>query len=283
MKNLTKLYIKKLFHPRDENSHKGTHGHACLVVGNKGKMGAAVISAKACLRSGAGLVSVCVPEEERFILQTAIPEAMILMREKSAFLPGFSAFGIGSGLGTDASAKKILTEILSKATKPLVLDADALNIISADKKLWKLIPANAILTPHPKEFDRLFGAVASRASATEAEKNRQKTAIFQAKEKGLVIVLKGHRTLVTNGTESFLNTTGNAGLAKGGSGDALTGIITAFVAQGYPPFIAAQMGVYIHGLAADICLQYQSEESMLITDVIECLGEVFKTLGKSDA
>lgn len=273
MKNLSSKHIKSLLKPRNENSYKGTHGHAFLVVGNKGKMGAAVIATKACLRSGAGLVSVCVPEEERAILQIAIPEAMISLREQFALdEKTFSVYGVGSGLGTDEKAKKLLTEILSKATKPLVLDADALNIISANKKLFAKIPKGSILTPHPKEFDRLFGA-------HKTEDERRKTAIKTAKENGLVIVLKGHKTLVT-AEESFLNTTGNAGLAKGGSGDALTGIITALVAQGYAPFTAAQIGVYIHGLAADICLQYQSEESMLITDVIECLGEAFKQVKK---
>lgn len=276
MKPLAKKHIKTLIKPRSESSHKGTHGHVCLVVGSEGKMGAAVIAAKACLRAGAGLTSVCVPREERFIVQTAVPEAMVVLREDFNKLNNrttFSVVGIGSGLGTTAESKKLLIPFLHEFQKPLVLDADALNIIAKDKKLFKQIPANTILTPHPKEFDRLFGAYTS-------EDERRKTAIYQARENGLIIVLKGHQTLITNGTESFLNTTGNAGLAKGGSGDALTGIITAFLAQGYEPFIAAQLGVYIHGLAADICLQYQSEESMLITDVIECLGEAFKQLIK---
>lgn len=273
MKLLTSKHIQTIFKPRRENSHKGTHGHVCLVVGEKGKMGAAVISAKACLRSGAGLVSVLIPEEERFIIQTALPEAMVIMRsEKTALSGDFSAIGIGCGLGTDAKAKKLLREILHNTTAPLVLDADALNIIAANPQLFSKIPANSILTPHPKEFDRLFGEHVGE----KTEEKRQKTAIFQAQKNNWAIVLKGHRTLITNGKEHFFNTTGNAGLAKGGSGDALTGIISAFLAQGYEPFSAAKLGVYIHGLAADICLQNQSKESMLITDVLECLGKAFQ-------
>jgi hydroxyethylthiazole kinase-like uncharacterized protein yjeF len=154
---------------------------------------------------------------------------------------------------------------------PLVLDADALNMIAADKKLFKKIPERIIITPHPKEFDRIFGT-------HKTTQERINTAIKQAEKYNIVIVLKGHKTLITYEGGTFFNPTGNAGLAKGGSGDALTGIITAFLAQGYEPFTAAKIGVYLHGLAADIALKEQSMESMLITDVIECLGTAFKYL-----
>ena len=270
MQNLTKQHITTLLKPREANSHKGTYGHALLIAGNKYKMGAALIAAKACLRSGAGLLTVNIPSEERFILQTAIPEAMLFAREDTKYdVNNFSAIGIGPGIGTEEDAKKLLKQTLTDCNQPLLLDADALNILAADKSLLSLLKSNTILTPHPTEFDRLFG----EHTSVEA---RQEIAIQKAKEYNIVIVLKDYQTLITYKNESFLNTTGNAGLAKGGSGDALTGIITAFLAQGYEPFVAAQISVYLHGLAADIALHIQSMESLLISDVIQFLGEAFK-------
>ncbi|MBC7587714.1 MAG: NAD(P)H-hydrate dehydratase [Chitinophagaceae bacterium] len=274
MKKLTKNNIKSLIKPRNENAHKGNHGHVLLIAGSMGRMGAAVIAARSCLRSGSGLLTINVPENERWILQTAIPEAMLVRRENAIVdLKDFSAIGIGPALGIDKVAVEILTTVLSQPSKPLLLDADALNIIEADKHLLEKIPEQTILTPHPKEFDRLFGI-------HKNVEERIETAIKKSKELNLVIVLKGHRTLVAFAGEAFGNTTGNAGLAKAGSGDALSGIITSFLAQGYAPFTAAKLGVYMHGLAADIALKQQSMESMLITDVIECLGAAFKHVMK---
>ncbi len=274
METLTSSTIKSLLKPRVTASHKGNYGHALLIAGSQGRMGAAVIAASACLRSGVGLLTVHVPQEERFILQTSIPEAMLVMREQADFdLNHFSAAGIGPGLGTDPDAAQLFTSIITAFDKPLLLDADALNILSTQHSGLEKIPPGTVLTPHPKEFDRLFGGHANPEARIE-------TAIQQAVEHNIVIVLKGHETLVTCAGEAFFNTTGNAGLAKGGSGDALTGIITALLAQGYAPFTAAKIGVYLHGLAADIALQNQSMESMLVTDVIGCLGAAFKEVWK---
>jgi hydroxyethylthiazole kinase-like uncharacterized protein yjeF len=272
LKTLTQHIVKELINPREASSHKGTYGHALLVVGNIGRMGASVIASRACLRSGTGLLTVNVPESERVILQTSIPEAMLIFRDTLDHdLSVFSALGIGCGIGTEQESVDLLTHFLHHFKKPMLLDADALNIISADKLLLRKIPHHSIITPHPKEFDRLFGV-------HDSIEKRIDTAIKKAKEHNLVIVLKGYNTLVTHAGESFLNSTGNAGLAKGGSGDALSGIITALLAQGYTPFIAAKIGVFIHGLAADITLKTQSMESMLITDVIENLGLAFKEI-----
>lgn len=274
MKTLTNYYIKTLLKPRAATSHKGSFGHALLIAGNTGRMGAAVIAARACLRAGVGLLTVNVPQEERFILQTTIPEAMLVFRENADYdLTTFSALGIGPAIGINQESEKILVDVLFHFTKPIVLDADALNIISVNKKLLHKIPKGTIITPHPKEFDRLFGV-------HQNTDDRINTAIEKAQEFDFVIVLKGHKTLVTASGEAFLNTTGNAGLAKGGSGDALTGMITAFLAQDYTPFDAAKMGVYLHGLAANITLENQSMESMLITDVIENFGKAFENLLK---
>jgi NAD(P)H-hydrate epimerase len=144
-------------------------------------------------------------------------------------------------------------------------------MIASSEKLMSLLKEGTIITPHPKEFDRLFGE-------HQNQNERIKTAIIKAKEHSIVIVLKGQHTVIANATDAYANTTGNAGLAKGGSGDALTGIITALLAQGYIAFDAARLGVYLHGLAADIALNEQSMESMLITDVINCLGKAFKQI-----
>ncbi len=269
MKPLTHKIIKPLIKPREAASNKGTYGHALLVAGSSGKMGAAVIAARACLRSGCGLLTVSVPKEQGIILQMAIPEAMLVIRgSKHNNLHYFTAAGIGPGIGTTKKSTQLLLQLLTDFNKPMVLDADALNIIAADNTLIDKIPVKTVLTPHAKEFDRLFGAHTT-------VKERIITAIAKAKKYSIIIVLKGHQTLITNGRISFFNTTGNAGLAKGGSGDALTGIITSFLAQGYAPFDAAKIGVYLHGLAADMALQQQSMESMLITDAIECLGKSF--------
>lgn len=270
MKALSKSYIKSILKPREASSHKGSHGHALLIAGSKGFMGSSVIASRACLRSGAGLLTVNIPEEERFILQTAIPEAMLVMRENTiSDLNNFSAIGIGPGLGTGKESVEILVSVLNDFNKRILLDADALNCISSNKSLLEKIPKETIITPHPKEFDRLFG--------THKDNNeRMNTAIQKSKELKITIVLKGHHTLITYNGDTFYNTTGNAGLAKGGSGDALTGIILSFLAQGYDPFGAAKLGVYLHGFAADLTLKNQSMESMLITDVIESLGKALK-------
>jgi NAD(P)H-hydrate epimerase len=183
------------------------------------------------------------------------------MRENTADFAIFSAACIGPGIGTDKEAQEMVEVFLDRFTRPLLLDADALNIVTANNKLFDKISAGTVLTPHSVEFDRLFGI-------HDTPDSRISTAIAMAEKNQWVIVLKGHRTLVTHCGEVFVNNTG----------DALSGIICALLAQGYKPFDAARIGVYIHGLAADIALNKQSMESMLITDVIDCLGSAFKKL-----
>lgn len=196
---------------------------------------------------------------------------MVAMREEIIDLQKFSAIAIGPGIGIEDAAKTLVIKIIAETKVPFLLDADAITILSADKTIFESLPAETILTPHPKEFDRLFGD-------HENEKARRETAVRIGEANNIVLVLKGHQTLITIGGKSYINSTGNSGLAKGGSGDALTGIISSFLAQGYKPFHAALIGVYIHGLAAEIALKDQSPESMLITDVIGCLGKAFKKL-----
>jgi len=263
--------IQTIFKKRLPDSHKGNHGHALIIAGSKAKMGAAIISAKSALRAGAGLVTLYIPKKERLAIFTAVPEAMVEFREENNDWEKYTAIAVGPGLGTDTPAERKVELVIEKIKSPTVFDADALNILAKNQSLLSIIPSKSIITPHVKEFDRLFGIHFS------VEK-RQLKAIEKAAELHCIIVLKGHKTFITDGTQSFQNTTGNAGLAKGGSGDALTGIITAFVAQGYEPINAAILGVYLHGLAADITLETQSTESMLVTDVIENLGKAFQKI-----
>ena len=262
--------IKNIYKKRPCDSHKGTHGHALLIAGSSDKMGAAIIAAKACLRSGVGLLTVAFYPEQKNVLFNSIPEAMYANFCVMNDLSPYNAIGIGPGIGVDEISLQYIYELYENKL-PVVFDADALNLISKYKIDWKHFNFPFVLTPHPKEFDRLF-------SELNSESERRSIAIQKAKELNCVIVLKGHKTFITDGIQTFENTTGNSGLAKGGSGDALTGMITSFLAQGYTTLEAAKLGVYLHGLAADITLQTQSEESMLITDVIENIGLAFKSL-----
>lgn len=262
--------IKNTYKKRPCDSHKGTHGHALLIAGSSDKIGAAIIAAKACLRSGVGLLTVAFYPENKNILFNSIPEAMYANTCVMNDLSPYNAIGIGPGIGLDEISLQYIYELYENKL-PVVFDADALNLIAKYKIDWKHFNFSFVLTPHPKEFDRLFGE-------HDSESERRNTAIQKSKELNCVIVLKGHKTFITDGIQNFENTTGNSGLAKGGSGDALTGMITSFLAQGYTTLEAAKLGVYLHGLAADITLQTQSEESMLITDVIENIGLAFKHL-----
>jgi NAD(P)H-hydrate epimerase len=263
--------IKKLFKKRLPDSDKSNHGHALIIAGSNSKMGAAIISAKACLRAGAGLVTLNIPKKERTAVFASLPEAMINFREEEKEWNRYNSFAIGPGIGTEKSAEDLLNLLVENIKTPIVFDADALNILSKNQQLISKIPKKSILTPHAKEFDRLFGK-------HDSDAERRITASKKAAELKLIIILKNHKTFTTDGEKSFENTTGNSGLAKGGSGDALTGIITAFLAQQYEPINAAILGVYLHGLAADITLETQSTESMLITDVIENLGKAFRKI-----
>ncbi|HJW15654.1 MAG TPA: NAD(P)H-hydrate dehydratase [Flavisolibacter sp.] len=268
--------VRSILKPRNEFSHKGNFGHALLIAGSYGKMGAAVLATRACMRSGAGLTTVFVPRCGYSILQSTAPEAMVMTDEKEehlSSLPGeldkYAAIGIGPGIGTEESTQKIVSFITRRYTRPLVIDADALNILSQHKDLLSHIPADSILTPHPKEFDRLFGDHAN-------DFERINTASIKASELKCIVVLKGHHTIVaTPGGQIFFNSTGNAGMAKGGSGDVLTGILTALKAQGYESEQAAILGVYIHGLAGDLAASKLSMESMLASDIIEALSIAF--------
>lgn len=268
--------IKDIFRPRNEFSHKGTYGKVIIAGGSYGKIGAVVLSAKSALKSGAGLTFTLAPKCGYEILQTSNPEAMFIEGGHD-FIDHFEAdekavYGIGPGLGTNEETAKSFLNFLKNYSQPLILDADALNIISQNQKNLKIIPKNSIITPHPKEFERLFGT-------TENSFERVKLAKSKAKELGIYIVLKDHHTqVITPEGEVFYNITGNSGLAKGGSGDILTGIITSFLAQHYSEKEAAILGVWFHGRAAEFASEKYSKESVLPTNIIDEFGTVFKEL-----
>lgn len=268
--------VKNIYKPRSPFAHKGTYGHALLVAGSEGKMGAAILSAKACLRAGVGLLSCHVPKCGYTIIQIAVPPAMCIVDEQYDHSSGFQTttstykvIGIGPGIGTSAGTAWALERLFESYRQPMVLDADALNIIATTPGLIDKVPAGSLLTPHPKEFERLFGKTAS---------NREQLQVLShnAIEKGLYILLKGRYTAMAFPDGSvYFNTTGNPGMAKGGSGDVLTGILTALLAQGYSSRDAMLMGVYIHGLSGDYAAETCSQEAMTPEDLIDYLGKSF--------
>lgn len=268
--------ILENFKPRNEFSHKGNFGKVCIVGGSFGKMGAAVLAVKSALRTGSGLTFAIAPKCGYEILQTTCPEAIFLYGGKD-FVKNFEinldfTYGIGPGLGLDYETEEQFLEFLQTYHKPLVLDADALNMISKNNANLKLISKKSIITPHPKEFERLFGK-------TENSFERLRLAIQKSIEFDIFIVLKDHHTqIITPEKEVYYNITGNSGLAKGGSGDVLLGIITALLSQGYSPKNAAIFGVWLHGKSADFAAKKIAKESMTATDVIENISEVFRSL-----
>jgi len=277
--------VHSIYKPRNRFSHKGHFGHALLVAGSYGKIGAAVLSARACLRSGTGLLTCHIPQCAYDILQSTVPEAMAQTDRNALFntkitddITHYDAIGIGPGLGTTIETKMLLRDIFDRYRSPMVLDADALNILAAQKDLLDMVPSGSILTPHPKEFERLFGE-----SSNDFE--RVLLAMQKARELDCIIVLKGHHTFIatTDGKArpdnitgpAFFNTTGNAGMATAGSGDVLTGILTGLVSQGYSSVEAAILGVYLHGRAGDLAAKKISMEAMIAGDIIDNLGQSF--------
>ncbi len=264
--------IKERFLKRIKFSHKGTYGHALIVAGNKGKCGAAILSAMACMKSGAGLVTVHTPSECHIPIYSSIPEVMIEETEIELLdMSHYSAIGIGPGIGYHSIQVSLLRKIFAHCKCPFVLDADALNIISQNPDEFSVL-ANTILTPHPKEFDRLVGG---SANAYERLKKAQKFAM----DKKCIVVLKGaHTSICCPDGNVYFNSSGNAGMATAGAGDVLTGIITSLLAQGYSSINAAIIGVCIHGAAGDNAANQKSVTGLLASDIIDNLDYVFKHL-----
>ena len=267
--------VKGMIPVRSKFAHKGIFGHALLIAGSYGKMGASVLASKACLCSGVGLLTAHIPHFGYSIIQTAVPEAMVSIDDHDSIFSGiadlmpFTAIGAGPGIGMKNNTRKALHELIEKAKIPLVLDADALNILSENKEWLEELPENSILTPHPGEFKRLAGETSK--SWERIQKQMQ-----LARELKVIIVLKGAFTTIAlpNG-KVYFNSTGNPGMATAGSGDSLTGIILGLVAQQIPPEHAAIAGVFLHGLAGDIAAGEKSENALIAGDITDFLGKAF--------
>jgi len=273
--------VSFLLQDRKAHDHKGTFGHALMIAGSYGKVGAAVLAAKATLRAGAGLVTVHAPKCAYQILQISFPEAMVEVdKHESVFtectdIKKYTSIGIGPGLGTNELTVKAFSELLEQVKQPLVVDADALNILAENKEMLDLLPPESILTPHPKEFERLFGETKDSFDRLEIMRS-----IAQANN--IFIILKGgNTTIMTPEGIAYFNATGNPGMATGGSGDVLTGILTGLLASGYSPLETCAIGVYLHGLAGDIAAEELEQESLLASDIIAYLGRAFGELRES--
>ena len=261
--------------PRGKFTHKGTYGHALLIAGSRCKIGAAILASRACLRSGVGLVTSHVPNPAVPIIHMAVPEAICsadasdLMFTEFPHLKEFSSVGIGPGIGTKPNSQKAIYSLLQAKPEKIILDADALNILSMNKEWYKLLSPNSILTPHPKEFERLAGA-----SPNSWERLQLQMKFSQTYK--VIVVLKGAHTSISLPDGSvFFNNTGNAGMATAGSGDVLTGIITGLLAQQYSPAEAAIIGVHLHGLAGDLAVEVTGQEALVASNIIDYLGKAF--------
>ena len=270
--------VKEALRPRNPFSTKDAFGRIFLVAGSLGMMGAAVLSARAAMRAGAGVVTLHSPKCGYLIAQTAVPEALFEMDADDSHITDFApnpkthAVAIGCGIGTEQRTVDALSAFLKKNKKPVVLDADALNCIVKRPELLSDLPVNSIITPHAKEFDRLFGE-----HFTEEE--RYLKAVEMARYFKICIVLKAHHTMVVRPDgKTFVNSTGNAGMATAGSGDVLTGIIAAFLGQGYRPDVAANVGVYIHGAAGDMAAQRTGEYGLVASDIVDSIGPAIKSV-----
>jgi ADP-dependent NAD(P)H-hydrate dehydratase / NAD(P)H-hydrate epimerase len=273
---LEKKDIKSVIRHRTKFDHKGTFGHALLIAGSFGKMGAAVLSAKAALRSGVGLLTAHVPTCGYQIIQMAVPEAMVSVDQADFFLTNipalenYSAIGIGPGIGQNVETIKAFRQLLEKSNRPMVIDADAINILGANRELIHGLPEGSILTPHPKEFERLVGDW--KNDFERLGKQRE----FSMKTKCIVVLKGAHTTIATPDGKVYFNNTGNPGMATAGSGDVLTGVLTGLLAQGYNATETAFIGVWLHGLAGDFAKRDFGEISLTSTDIINHLPTSFK-------
>jgi NAD(P)H-hydrate epimerase len=268
--------IREILIPRKKFSHKGTYGHALVISGRYGMMGAAVLSVKASIRGGAGLTTAFIPRSGCNIMQATVPEALIQMDKSSEIfsripdLSGFQAVACGPAIGQSHVTAEALHELILNTSVPLILDADALNILSEHNDWLEHLPSGSVLTPHPKEFDRLAGI------STDSYSRHLKQLEF-TRRYNVILIIKGAHTMISSPDgKCYLNTTGNPGMATGGMGDVLTGLLVSLIAQGYDSLNASLIAVFIHGLAADIALESSSMEALIAGDVIENFGKAFR-------
>lgn len=277
MKNnglITQLYVNTFIKRREQDIHKGDCGKVLIFAGSLGMSGAAVLCARAALRTGAGLVSVSVPETLFPILQIGVPEATCITRERLLEdLMQYSAIAIGPGLGVEREDGLLIRNILETADKPVVLDADGLNLLRDDLDVMRNARADLIITPHPGEAARLLGR-----KTADINMDRLQSARELATVTGTITVLKGAGSVVaTPDGKTYINTTGNPGMATGGSGDVLTGVITALLGQGLSPESAAKTGVYLHGLAGDLAKNLKGEYGLIASDIVSMVPLAIKS------
>ncbi|HIF13937.1 MAG TPA: NAD(P)H-hydrate dehydratase [Bacteroidetes bacterium] len=274
--------IKSLIHERNTFSHKGDFGHACIISGHKGMMGAAILASRACLKAGVGLLSCYIPSCGYEIMQKSLPEAMVICDESDTHINSvpekvyeFKTLGIGPGLGTNTHTEQAIIELLKRSKANMLIDADALNLLSKNTENYKYINEKHILTPHPGEFKRLVGPWINDYEKIEKQRS------FCIKH-SCTIVLKGANTSIcTPDGKIFFNSTGNPGMSTAGSGDVLSGLITGLLSQAYTCTEAAILGVYIHGLAGDLALTKESHESLIASDIIDYFGKAFKIVSNT--
>ena len=268
-----------VYTPREKYAHKGVYGHALIVGGSYGKIGAVCLSARAALSAGSGVVTAFVPKIGYTVLQTAVPEVMVLTDEEEDSITTITfdleptVIGIGVGMGTADDTSEAFSQFLESNQCPLIIDADGLNIISKNKKLLKKLPKQTVLTPHPKELERLVGTWKNDFDKLEKVKRF-------SKKFDCIVVIKGAHTLIIYNEKGYVNTTGNPGMATAGSGDVLTGIITGLSAQGYSPLNATLFGVYIHGRSGDIAVEKTGYQALTASHIIDNLGLAFLDLFK---
>ena len=270
--------IRSMLRRRSRFAHKGTMGHALLVSGSRGMAGAAILASRAALRTGLGKLTLHTPYACLDIIQQTVPETVVQMDVDADIVTsaidatGYQAIGIGPGLGCSRYTAAALHDYLLQQVCPMVLDADALNILAENKEWLHDVPSESILTPHPRELDRLVGH--SQTSFERMNRARNLAITY-----GLFVVVKGHYSQICTPTgDVYFNTTGNPGMATAGSGDVLTGILTSLLAQGYLPAEAVQLGVYLHGLAGDLAAEELGEESLIASDIVSHLPAAFKKL-----
>lgn len=275
---LTEEIIKPFIHYRKPFSHKGDYGHALVIAGSHGKMGAAVLASTACLRAGAGLLTTYIPACGYEIMQTSLPEAMVWTSDENEFISSpiktemFNSIAIGPGIGNHDSTQSFLKVLIQQSPVPLIIDADAINILGENKTWLSFIPQGSIFTPHPKEFERLVGKSSNNFDRMKMQKE------FSFKYQCYVILKGAHTCISTPDGTCYFNSTGNPGMATAGSGDVLTGILAGLFAQGYSSLETCLLGVFLHGLAGDIIRDALGEEAMISGDIIANLGNAFKVI-----
>ena len=272
--------VLRILPDRDENAHKGKFGKILLLCGSRGYTGAAYLAAMGALRSGAGLVFLGVPESIYAIEAVKLNEAIVFplpdeggklsgkaIPDVLDRLPKMDAVLLGPGLGQSEGVFEVVKTVLERFDGPVILDADGINVVAAHKDILRGRSAPTILTPHDGEFARLGGVIGE---------NRTAAAEDMARELGCIMLLKGHRTVVTDGTTTYINHTGNPGMAVGGSGDVLSGILVSLVGQGIEPLEAAACGAWIHGAAGDLCARELGQYGMLPSDMVAALPRLLK-------